>query len=150
MFTFCLSAHTIDVRSVFTLVFMSFHFSIKFLFKITNYSFWIQSDSITVVCKSYKSGEENKLTMYSLCPKFSILVVTSVTVAWVLVIVTVACFPALPKYTVMLYVYPLDHIACRLLSQIIYVSLVYTVWKYHLWKAQWLHQLLNIQLGCNI
>jgi hypothetical protein len=112
MFIFHMSFYTVAVKSPFTLVFMSPCFSLIFhrnSVTITlQFDLTVPQQLMAFICKwSVKSGEGKKLCIYSLCPKCSILIVSSVTVARVAVIVAVAHFLSLPKYTDMLCVYPL-------------------------------------------
>jgi hypothetical protein len=60
-----------------------------------------------VISKSlYNSEDEKKLSKKSLSPTLSLLAASSVTIACVAVIVAVACFLSLPKFTVILYLFP--------------------------------------------
>jgi hypothetical protein len=71
------------VKSPFILVFMSPHFSLSFFPKSLGnpfqFALTVPQQFMALLCKlSNKSGEEKKLSMYSLCPKFSVLVVSPV------------------------------------------------------------------------
>jgi hypothetical protein len=102
MLTFCLSFHSMAVKLLLTLLFVTqlqFHCMSKILW----HPFSIQSNSPTavyfLVCK-LSDGDEKILS--KMCPTFSILTVSSVTVTCVAVMEGVTCFLSLPAYTVIL------------------------------------------------
>ena len=104
MLTFCLSFHSMAAKLLLTLLFVTqlqFHCMSKILW----HPFSIQSNSPTavyfLVCK-LSDGDEKILSMYNVCPTFSILTESSVTVTCVSVMEGVTCFPSLPAYTVIL------------------------------------------------
>jgi hypothetical protein len=79
MLTLHLSFHTTAVKSSFTLVIMSSCFSLSFFPKLLDVPFQfaltVPQKCIAYLCKmSNTFGEEKKLSTYSLCTKFSILV----------------------------------------------------------------------------
>lgn len=126
MFAFHVSFYTVAVKSPFALVSVSSLFQFEFLSKITRHSFLIWLVVPSCLWSEYinhQISQEKKLSIYSLCCKFSFLVVSSC-----LCLNTLTCCVFIPS----------SHIACRFLSKIICASVVYAAWKP--FKAQWLHQ----------
>jgi len=146
----------ITVKLPLTLVFISTHFSF-ILFPISSgmpfrFDLTVPQLFMVLLCKpSNKSGEEKKRSIYSLLPTILILELSPVPDAWVALTVPVTFFLSFPKYTITFYVHPLE-------SQNLYTFIpnclgffgIYC-WKWpYPWKALWFHQLLYVQLDCNI
>ena len=154
MFTFCVSFHSIAIKLLLTLVFVTplhFHFMSKILWH--PFSIWTKNPQwqfIVLVCK-LSDGDEKKLSVYNVCSTFSVFAISSVTVTWVDVMEGVTWFLlCLHTRSYCKYV-TWNHKTCRVLSQTACVSLVYSVWRWvYLWRAQWFHQLLNVLSDCNI
>lgn len=124
MCTFHLSCHTRAVTTPLTPVFTSSHFNFIFCpkFLCINFLFGptVPQQSLYVNHQSSdNAGDEMMMSMYSLCPMFSILAAHSVTVAW-LAVTEGVCLNAQSNCTCITY----NQKAWRLLSQTMYLQYV--------------------------
>lgn len=90
VFTFCLSFHTVALKLPLILVFMLTYFSFVFSLRLTDilvlFVLTVPQYFTAWVHKPQGNQGDEKLSIYILCPTFSIHAVNLVTVAWVAVI----------------------------------------------------------------